>query len=66
MRSAIPILIEDGDIAYLDMLAKELSRKHNTGASRSEAVAWLIRHHRKKMLKKPAQAKSGITLASAP
>ena len=53
MRSAVPILIEDEDIAYLDRLSRALAKQRNTGASRSEAVAWLIGKHRKKMLKKP-------------
>lgn len=57
MKLSVPMFLDDETIAHLDLIARRLSKHRQVTVGRSDAVAWLVKKHRKNKKKKPLAGK---------
>lgn len=56
MRTAVALMLEDDTISHINWLTEQLSHQRKETVSRSDAVGWLVKNHRRKLQTRTATA----------
>jgi hypothetical protein len=56
MRTAVALMLEQETINHIQWLTEQLSHQRNATVSRSDAIAWLVKNHRRKLQTRTATA----------
>jgi hypothetical protein len=56
MRTAVALMLEGDTISHINWLTEQLAHQRKETVSRSDAVAWLVKRHRRKLQSRKTSA----------